>query len=166
VGRAGASAREVIVGLISDTHGLLRPQALAALDGCGLILHAGDVGSQEILETLRTVAPLTVVRGNIDRGAWAMELPVTATVAAGTASIYMLHDVQQLDLDPAAHGFNLVVSGHSHKPGRTDRGGVMYVNPGSAGPRRFRLPITVARIDLGVVPWVVEWIELESDHSR
>ncbi|MCU1236020.1 MAG: phosphodiesterase, family [Candidatus Solibacter sp.] len=151
----------MIVGLISDTHGLLRPQALTALEGCELILHAGDVGKPEILDRLRGVAPVVAVRGNVDTGEWAMQLPLTAAVNAGAASIYLLHDVHELDIDPAAKGFDIVISGHSHKPGRVDRGGVMYVNPGSAGPRRFRLPITVARLKLGEAPWTVEWIELQ-----
>jgi len=150
----------VIVGLISDTHGLLRPQALTALAGCDLILHAGDVGKPEILDQLRTLAPVTAVRGNIDVGAWATQLPLTAALEVGPARIYMLHNVQELDLDPAIAGFQIVVSGHSHKPGRTDRAGVMYLNPGSAGPRRFNLPITVARLDLTSTPWTVEWVEL------
>ncbi len=150
----------VIVGLISDTHGLMRPQALAALSGCDLIVHAGDVGRPEVIEHLRAVAPVVAVRGNIDKGAWASQLPVTAVVEARSASIYVLHDVEQLDLDPASAHFNMVVSGHSHKPGRTERCGVMYINPGSAGPRRFRLPITVARVDLGRRPWAVEFIDV------
>lgn len=152
------------IGLISDTHGLLRPEALTALEVSDLIIHAGDVGKAEILEQLRAVAPVVAVRGNIDKGDWASQLPMTAVVEAGPAWIYVLHDLQQLDLDPVAAGFQIVVSGHSHKPGRTDRGGVIYVNPGSAGPRRFRLPITMARLDLGRAPWSVEFIELCREH--
>jgi len=148
------------VGLISDTHGLLRPEALTALEACDLIIHAGDVGKPEILNQLSTVAPVVAVRGNIDKGSWASKLPITAVAKAGGVLIYVLHDIQQLDLDPAAAGFHIVVSGHSHKPGRTDRSGVMYLNPGSAGPRRFRLPITVARLNLRQLPWSVEFIEL------
>ncbi len=106
----------VIVGLISDTHGLMRPEALAALNGCDLIVHAGDVGKPEVIEQLRAVAPVVAVRGNVDKGAWASQLPVTAVVEARSASIYVLHDVKQLDLDPASAHFNMVVSGHSHKP--------------------------------------------------
>ena len=150
----------VVVGLISDTHGLMRPQALAALNGCDLIVHAGDIGKPEVIEQLRAVAPVVAVRGNIDKGAWASQLQVTAVVEARSASIYVLHDVEQLDLDPASAHFNMVVSGHSHKPGRTERSGVMYINPGSAGPRRFHLPITVARVDLGRRPWAVEFIDV------
>jgi uncharacterized protein len=149
-----------MIGLISDTHGLLRPEALTALKGSDLIIHAGDVGKPGIIEQLLTVAPVVAVRGNVDKGAWASQLPMTAVAEAGSALIYVLHDIQQLDLDPAAAEFHIVVSGHSHKPGRTDRSGVMYVNPGSAGPRRFQLPITVARLDLRRSPWSVEFIDL------
>jgi putative phosphoesterase len=148
------------VGLISDTHGLLRPEALVALQGSDLIIHAGDVGKPEIIEQLRTMAPVIAVRGNIDKGPWASQLPLTAVAEVGSALIYVLHDVAQLDLDPVAAHFNVVVSGHSHKPGRTERNGVMYLNPGSAGPRRFQLPITVARLDLRTLPWRVEFIAL------
>jgi hypothetical protein len=148
------------IGLISDTHGLLRPEALAALVGCDLIVHAGDVGRPGILGSLRALAPVVAVRGNIDRGEWASRLPSTAEVEAQSARIYVLHDVHRLDLDPAAAGFGIVVSGHSHKPLREDRGGVLYVNPGSAGPRRFRLPITLARLDLRRSPWDLVFIEL------
>lgn len=148
------------IGLISDTHALLRPEALAALQGSELIVHAGDVGKPEILEQLRAVAPVVAVRGNIDTGDWALQLPVSAVVEAASASLYVLHDIHELDLDPAAAGFQVVVSGHSHQPGRTEKNGVLYLNPGSAGPRRFRLPITVARLDLRPSPWTVEFIEL------
>ena len=149
-----------IIGLISDTHGLLRPEALTALEGSDLIIHAGDVGNPGIVEKLRAVAPVVAVRGNVDKGIWAAQLPMTAVVEAHSALIYVLHDLQQLDLDPAGAGFGLVVSGHSHHPGQTERGGVMYLNPGSAGPRRFRLPVTVARLDLRRSPWNVEFIDL------
>jgi putative phosphoesterase len=149
-----------IIGLISDTHSLLRQEALTALKGSYLIIHAGDVGKPDILEELRTVAPLIAVRGNIDKGPWAAQLPITAIAKARSAWIYVLHDVQQLDLDPAAAEFNIVVSGHSHRPSRTERSGVLYLNPGSAGPRRFRLPITVARLDLRQSPWLVQFVEL------
>jgi len=149
-----------VVGLISDTHGLLREEALLALAGCDLILHAGDLGKPEIIDRLQAVAPLVAVKGNIDKGAWASVLPKTAVVAAGFLLIYVLHDIQELDMDPVATGFNIVISGHSHQPSRTERSGVLYVNPGSAGPRRFRLPITVARLDLGRSPWKVDFISL------
>jgi uncharacterized protein len=150
-----------MVGLISDTHGLLRPEALRALDGADLIIHAGDVGKPEILDALRTLAPVLAVKGNVDTGEWAAALPLTATKGAGPATIYVLHDLRQLDLDPAAAGFHVVVSGHSHKASRSERSGVLYLNPGSAGPRRFRLPVTVARLDLRPSPWKVEFVELD-----
>ena len=150
----------MVVGLISDTHGLLRDEALAALAGSDLIIHAGDIGKPEILERLRTLAPVVAVRGNIDTGAWASTLPMTVVVEAGPAVIYVLHDVKELDLDPGAAGFQIVVSGHSHKPSRSERAGVVYLNPGSAGPRRFNLPITVARINFRQTPMQIDFIEL------
>jgi putative phosphoesterase len=149
-----------VVGLISDTHGLLRPEALHALEGSDLIIHAGDVGRPEILDALRSLAPVVAVRGNIDRDDWAAALPLVASAATGSAVIYVLHDIHQLDLDPAASGFQVVVSGHSHKPSRTERNGVLYLNPGSAGPRRFKLPVTLARLDLSQSPWKVDFIDL------
>jgi putative phosphoesterase len=162
---AVSSGGAAVIGLISDTHGLLREEALAALKGCDLIIHAGDVGDPEILGRLHAVAPVVAVRGNVDQGAWASELPLTATVEARSALICVLHDIRQLDFDPAAAGFNFVISGHSHKPGRTERAGVIYINPGSAGPRRFKLPVTVARMNLPESarcssPWSVEFIHL------
>jgi uncharacterized protein len=149
------------IGLISDTHGLLREEALKALHGSDLIIHAGDVGDSNILKALRKLAPVVAVRGNVDTAEWAKSLPETAAVEAGAVNIYVLHDSKALDLDPGAAGFQIVVSGHSHKPGQTERKGVMYINPGSAGPRRFSLPITVARLDLTGKPWIVEFIDLE-----
>jgi len=148
-----------LIGLISDTHGLLRPEALAALRGSDLIIHAGDIGAPDILDQLRATAPLVAVRGNIDTAGWASKLPLTAEVQAPPARIFVLHDLMELDRERAA-GFNIIVSGHSHKPGHSERDGVLYVNPGSAGPRRFRLPITVARIDVKHLPWQVDFIEL------
>jgi uncharacterized protein len=149
------------IGLISDTHGLLRNEALQALSGSDLIIHAGDVGDSKILDALRDIAPLIAVRGNIDTAEWAKSLPETAVAEAGSANIYVLHDVNALDLDPNAAGFHIVVSGHSHKPARSERNGVVYINPGSAGPRRFNLPITIARLDLSVMPCSVEFVDLE-----
>lgn len=143
----------------------MRQQALAALKGSDLIIHAGDVGNPEIVERLRAVAPVVAVRGNIDKGEWASQLPLTAVADALSARIYVLHDLQRLDLDPAAAQFHIVVSGHSHKAARTDRAGVMYLNPGSAGPRRFKLPITVARLDLRESPWRVEFIDLSDGET-
>ncbi len=148
-------------GLISDTHGLLRKEALEALRGSELILHAGDVGKPEILEQLKEIAPVVAVRGNVDTEPWAQALPESALVEEGGVRIYMLHDAKALDLNPAAAGFHIVVSGHSHQPGREVRDGVLYVNPGSAGQRRFQLPVTVAHLRLGRVPWEVEFVDLE-----
>ncbi len=148
------------IGLISDTHGLLRDEALRALQGSDLIIHAGDVGKPEILDALGAVAPLVFIRGNIDTGAWASDWPRTAVAEAGPVILYVLHDLHALDLNPAAAGFHIVVSGHSHKPARAERNGVLYLNPGSAGPRRFRLPVTVARLDLSATPWNVEFVDL------
>jgi putative phosphoesterase len=148
------------VGLISDTHGLLRQEALDALQGCDLIIHAGDVGDPQILETLKTVAPVVAVRGNVDTQAWTTVLPETAVVEAGHFTIYVLHDIHQLDLDPAAAGFHFVISGHSHKPGERERDGVRYINPGSAGPRRFTLPISLARLDVSDTPPRLDFIKL------
>jgi putative phosphoesterase len=149
------------IGLISDTHGLLRQEALQVLRGSELIIHAGDVGKSEILEELRKIAPVVAVRGNVDTEPWAQALPETAVAEAGAATIYVLHDVNALDLNPAASGFRIVVSGHSHKPGKTERDGVLYVNPGSAGPRRFQLPVTVARLNLEEEPLNLEFVDLE-----
>lgn len=154
------SGRIARVGLISDTHGLLRDGAMEALRGSELIIHAGDVGKPEILIALRQIAPVIAVKGNIDRGSWASELPATAMVEAGPATIYVLHDIQQLDLDPAAAGIQIVVSGHSHQPNRRERSGILYINPGSAGPRRFQLPVTVARLDLTSTPWSVTFLDV------
>lgn len=134
------------VGLISDTHGLLRPEALAFLAGADHIIHGGDIGGPEILERLRELAPLTVVRGNNDTAAWAASIPETARLDLGAVALYVIHDLKQLDIDPSAAGVRVVVSGHSHKPACSERGGVLYVNPGSAGRRRFSLPIAAAEL--------------------
>jgi putative phosphoesterase len=136
----------ITVGVISDTHGLLRPEATDALKGSDLIVHAGDVGGTDILEQLRTIAPTFAVRGNVDTGAWARALPITEVVDAGQLRLYVLHDLATLDLDPRAAGFAAVISGHSHRPSAEVRHGVLYLNPGSVGPRRFTLPIAMARL--------------------
>jgi putative phosphoesterase len=150
------------IGLISDTHGLLREEALTALSGSELIVHAGDVGDPQILPRLRKIAPVVAVRGNVDTEPWARrELPETAVAQAGDISIYVLHDVHALDLDPVAAGFQFVVSGHSHKFVQSEKNGVIYINPGSAGPRRFTLPITIAKLDLSLKPWKAEFVDLE-----
>lgn len=148
------------IGLISDTHGLLRPEAVEALRGSELILHAGDVGKPEILAALREIAPVIAVRGNVDTADWTRKLPETAVAEADKVLLYILHDVHSLDLNPAAAGFHVVVSGHSHQPGKLERDGVLYINPGSAGPRRFQLPVTVARLNLTLTPFEVEFVEL------
>jgi putative phosphoesterase len=136
-------------GLISDTHGLLRPEALAALDGVTGIVHAGDVGTPDVLEGLARIAPVTAVRGNVDRERWADRLPETAEVEIGDEVwLHVRHIAEEIDLDPVAAGFGVVVVGHSHVPEVRERRGVLYVNPGSAGPRRFRLPVSVALLDV------------------
>jgi len=135
-----------LIGVISDTHGLMRREALDTLRGCDLIIHAGDVGSPDVLDALRALAPTFAVRGNVDAGAWAAKLPMTELVEAGEVLIHVLHDVSELDFDPADAGFAAVIFGHSHQPLIERRQGVLFLNPGSAGPRRFRLPIAVARI--------------------
>jgi uncharacterized protein len=154
------------IGVISDTHGLLRPQALRALEGSDLIIHAGDVGDPEILERLKTIAPVFAVRGNVDTDTWALALPETEVIETDTATIYVLHDVHALDLDPVAAGFHIVVSGHSHKPARSERGGVLFLNPGSAGPRRFDLPVTIARVEISQTPCRVTFINLLDRPSK
>jgi uncharacterized protein len=135
-----------VVGVLSDTHGLMRTEALDALRGCTSLIHAGDVGDPGVLDALRALAPLTVVRGNVDVGRWAARLPEFETVAVGGATFYVVHDLARLDLDPRVAGFTAVISGHSHHPSIERRNGVLYLNPGSCGPRRFRLPVTVARL--------------------
>jgi hypothetical protein len=150
------------IGLISDTHGLLRPEALAFLQGCEHIVHGGDIGDPRILEQLAALAPVTAVRGNNDRGAWADAVPDTARLELEGLRLYVIHDLAELAIDPAAEGVHVVVCGHSHRPKAEQRGGVWYVNPGSAGPPRFRLPISAAELELdhGVVtPRIVELVK-------
>jgi uncharacterized protein len=136
------------IGLISDTHGLLRPETLAFLRGSDQIIHAGDIGDPAILVELAKIAPVTAVRGNNDRGAWAKRIPHATTLKVENVSIYVVHDVKELDFDPAAAGHGVVVAGHSHKPLVKENGGVLYVNPGSAGPRRFTLPIALGELKI------------------
>ena len=145
--------RAVVIGVISETHGLLRPVAIAALRGVDHIIHAGDVGTSEVLDRILAIAPVTAVRGNVDKDSWARRLPETEVVELGGASVYVLHDLGTLDLKPEAAGFGVVISGHSHVPKQELRGGVLYFNPGSAGPRRFKLPVTVGklRVERGIV---------------
>jgi uncharacterized protein len=150
------------LGVISDTHGLLRPEAIHALRGSDLIVHAGDIGSPDVLRGLERIAPVIAVRGNNDRGPWTDKLPLTEAVELGGASIYVLHDVNELDLDPRAAGFSVVIAGHSHQPRCEERDGVLFFNPGSAGPRRFRLPISVGTIaiDGARVTGLLETLEI------
>ena len=136
------------LGVISDTHGLLRPEAVEALRGSDMIVHAGDIGSPEVLRELEKIAPVVAVRGNNDREPWAKNLPLTNALELGGASIYVLHDVNELDLDPRVAGFSVVIAGHSHQPRCEERDGVLFFNPGSAGPRRFRLPISLGVISI------------------
>jgi uncharacterized protein len=138
----------VTVGVISDTHGLLRPEALAALLDSDHIIHAGDIGDPDILKQLTETSPVTAIRGNVDREAWARKLPATDVLHVGGVSIYVLHNLRELDLKPEAAGFGVVVYGHSHTAEYETKHGVLYFNPGSAGPKRFRLPVTVGRLRL------------------
>ncbi len=151
---------EVLVGIISDTHGLVRLEAIRALKGSELLIHAGDIGNPQVIEQLHEIAPTFVVRGNNDRGAWAADLPVTQVVEVGELLFYVLHEISQLDVDPAIAGFAAVVSGHSHQPSIQFRDGVLYLNPGSAGPRRFSLPVAVARVHVSGRQMRPEIVEL------
>jgi putative phosphoesterase len=134
------------IGLISDTHGLLRPQAVAFLAGCDHIIHAGDIGAEDILTQLMQLAPVTAVRGNNDRASWARGLPETQMLRFGTVQVYVIHDLARIDLEPQSALVAAVISGHSHQPSVRERAGVLYINPGSAGPRRFKLPIAVGEL--------------------
>jgi putative phosphoesterase len=145
VGRRGAPIK---VGVISDTHGLLRPEAVKALRGSDLIIHAGDVGNSEVLDRLRGVAPTFAVRGNNDKGVWAAKLPLTVDIKVGEIRVHVVHEIAHFDAERKAAGISIVVSGHSHRPSAARRDGILYLNPGSAGPRRFTLPIAVARLNI------------------
>src|ERR1700676_22112 len=153
--------KRITLGVISNTHGLLRPEAVDALRGSDRILHAGDIGAPEILEALAKIAPVTAVRGNLDTASWARALPQTEVVEAGGVSIYILHDLGQLDLKPEAAGFRVVVYGHSHQPKMEEKNGVLYFNPGSSGPRRFRLPVSVGRLTIVAGKVRAQLVELE-----
>jgi hypothetical protein len=142
------SNTQVVIGLISDTHGLMRPEALVALKGVDTIIHAGDIGKPEVIAQLKAIASVVSIRGNNDTGAWAQSLPETKSLKVGSTRLFVIHDVKELQFDPAARGYRVVVSGHSHKPSLTERDGVLFVNPGSAGPRRFRLPVAVAKLTI------------------
>jgi uncharacterized protein len=157
-----ASKNPMILGIISDTHGLLRPEAIAALRGSSFIIHGGDIGDPQILEELKSIAPVFAVRGNVDTGPWASALPPTEVVELHNTSIYVLHNLKQLDLNPADSGFQIVVSGHTHQPESHRQDGVLYINPGSAGPRRFSLPISLSRLDLRKTPLQAEFINLSN----
>ncbi len=152
------------IGLISDTHGLLRPEAKAFLGGCAHIVHGGDIGHAGILDELAALAPVTAVRGNNDRGAWAGRMRETELLRVGGVCVYAIHDLAELDIEPATAGVHVVVSGHSHKPLVVERQGVLFVNPGSAGPRRFKLPVSVAELliaDTGAVSARVVELQLQ-----
>lgn len=148
------------VGLISDTHGLLRPEALAFLQGSDLIIHAGDIGNAAILAELAVVAPVTAVRGNNDHGAWADQIAETGLLVVGATRIYVIHDIAKLDIDPKAVGVSVVIAGHSHHPAVRERDGVLHVNPGSAGPRRFRLPVAIGELRMNGKDIVARTIDL------
>ena len=154
------------VGLISDTHGVLRPQAVAFLRGSDLIVHAGDICDPSVLDALRAIAPTVAVRGNNDRGAWADTLRESELIEVGDIVLYAIHDVAAIDIDPDAAGVRVVVSGHSHKPSREQRGGVLFVNPGSAGPRRFTLPISIAELIVDGARVSVRFADLEAPAAR
>ena len=147
--------------MISDTHGLLRPEAVAALRGVERIVHAGDIGSPDVLAALERIAPVAAVRGNNDRERWAAAIPETEVVEVGRVSLYVLHDLHELDLDPRAAGFAAVIAGHSHQPRLDERDGVLYLNPGSAGPRRFKLPVSLARLTVAGPRVRAELVTLE-----
>ena len=151
--------------LISDTHGLLRPEAKDFLHGCHHIVHGGDIGGPSVLEELSAVAPVTAVRGNNDHGGWAEALPQTELLQFGGVLVYVVHDLAELDIEPKAAGVGAVVSGHSHRPLIEERDGVIYVNPGSAGPRRFRLPIAVAELIIAGKSIRPRVVELGVDHG-
>ena len=149
-----------MIGLISDTHGLIRPEALEALQGVDLIIHAGDIGKPEVIAALKDIAPVLAIKGNNDIGAWADSFPDTKLVKSGNTKLFVIHNVKELDCDPVARGYQVVVSGHSHKPLVSMRDGVFFVNPGSAGPRRFKLPVAVGKLFIQNKQVKAEIIEL------
>jgi putative phosphoesterase len=160
-----SSSATLEVGLISDTHGLLRPEAIESLRGSDYIVHAGDIGDPEILKALAEIAPVTAVRGNNDKGLWASNIRETEVLQVGEVCIYVTHNLADLDLDPAAAGYQVVVSGHSHQPKSESRGGVLFVNPGSAGPRRFNLPVSVGRLVVSGATVTSRLMDLQLDAS-
>lgn len=149
-----------VIGVISDTHGLVRPEALQALEGADLLIHAGDIGKPEVITSLRSIASVVAIRGNNDKGEWARDFPGTEVIEIEQVLLYVLHDVKELDLDPGAAGFRAVISGHSHRASVSERNGVLFVNPGSAGPRRFKLPVSVARLRIKGASVDTEVVEL------
>jgi uncharacterized protein len=150
----------MLIGVISDTHGLLRPEAIAHLRGSDHIIHAGDIGSPEIIAELKRIAPVTAIRGNVDTQAWARLFPETEAVELAGKSIYIIHDVQALDLNPQAAGFDVMISGHSHQAAQEIKDGVLYFNPGSAGRRRFKLPVTLGRLEIAGSELLARVIEI------
>jgi hypothetical protein len=156
----------MLLGLISDTHGLLRPEALAALQGSEQILHAGDIGSAEILDKLAAIAPVIAVRGNVDTQTWSRGLPETELFEAEGVTIYMLHDRATLDLKPEAAGISAIIYGHSHQPKIEEKNGVLYINPGSAGPGRFKLPVSVGKLEIKKGKLIAELIELHPTSKK
>lgn len=150
-----------LIGVISDTHNLLRPEAVAALTGVELILHAGDICKPQILEELSSIAPVVAVRGNNDKGGWAKDIPVFEVVEVGAVSIFIIHDIKEMSISSAITGFKLVISGHSHKPFVEERNGILYLNPGSAGPKRFKLPVSLARLRIDGENLDIETVKLE-----
>jgi hypothetical protein len=155
----------MLIGVISDTHGLLRPEALVALQGSDRIIHAGDIGDSEILDRLSQIAPVTAVRGNVDRGSWARNIPETNILEVDGASIYILHILERLDLKPQAAGISAVIYGHSHVPKEEMKDGVLYLNPGSAGPRRFDLPVSIGKMSLEKGKIKAQIVQITSPHS-
>ncbi len=149
------------IGIISDTHGLVRQEAIESLKGCELVIHAGDVGKPEVIHSLEEIAPVIAVRGNVDKGDWANTLPKTQVVEVSNIFIYVIHDIGELDLNPKAAGFNIVIYGHSHKPKKEIVDGIIYLNPGSAGPRRFNLPISLALMTIDRNAINVSFMELK-----
>jgi uncharacterized protein len=159
--RRKAISKTVKIGVISDTHGLLRPEAVAALRGSDFLIHAGDIDEPTILEKLAELAPVTAVRGNVDRGSWAKKLPASAVLEVSGVSIYVVHNLMELDLKPEAAGFAAVICGHTHVPRQENKNGVLYFNPGSAGPRRFQLPVSVGRLVVDGTKLKGEFLELK-----
>ena len=149
------------IGLISDTHGLVRPEALVALEGSELIIHAGDIGKAEVLTSLKAIAPVIAIRGNNDRDAWAKKIPDVLNVQINGIAIHVIHNVNELEADPITEGFRAIVSGHSHKPGVETREEILFINPGSAGPRRFKLPVAVGKLRITSGNVTAEIIELK-----